>query len=140
MFREGLRPPDPFRERPPLETLLTQDGMSLAALSRLGPLLVVCLPDRGERRLLAEVAERRAGIEKGGTRLALVFPSAAPPVLPEPLRFVARVLDPALALHAAFGLGRTAGSLFRRATQRPGLFLLRDGALVNRLESLADLA
>ena len=33
MFREGLRPPNPFRDRDPLETAQTQDDMSLKTLS-----------------------------------------------------------------------------------------------------------
>jgi len=140
VFREGLRPPDPFRERPPLERLLTQDGMSLDALSRLGPLLVVCLPDRGERGLLAEVAAHRGAIERSGVRLALVHPAEAPPELPEALRYVARVADPALGLYAFLGLGRTKGTLFRREGQASGLFLLRDGAVVRAVASPADLA
>ena len=60
MWREGLRPPDPFaRRRPALERLTTQDGMSLATLAGYGPVHVVCLPAVGTpegRAWLARVA------------------------------------------------------------------------------------
>lgn len=127
MFREGLRPPDPFGRRDPLRDLRTQDGMSLAALSQLGPVLAVCLGGAG-RRMLKDLAARREGIERAGLRLVLVF--AEEPEWPEPLRWVARIGDPDHALHARLGFTGTAGLLGRR--RESGAAALRDGEVVAR--------
>ncbi|MHC4931298.1 MAG: hypothetical protein ACYTGV_03810, partial [Planctomycetota bacterium] len=102
MFREGLQPPSPFREREPLREAVTQDGMSLKALSGLGPLLVLCLPALGSRfcrRLLRDLAAQRAVVEQAGVRVALVHMGSDSEAVAElesfELHYVARVADPA---------------------------------------------
>ena len=138
MFREGLRPPDPFREIPPLEAARTQDGMSLQALSDLSPVLVVCLPALNERRcreMLKDVAASRESIEENGTRLAIVHMAcdadAAAEFARHDLQYVARVSDPDRELYAFFELGTERKSLLRRAhRQLPGAFLVSNGKLI----------
>jgi peroxiredoxin len=135
VFREGLRPPNPFRRREPLEAAMTQDGMSLAELARLGPVLVVCLPaldGRPCRKLLAALAEKRREIEGSGTRIVCVHMArddeAHAALAPHDLQYVARIADPERTLYAHFGLGQTKPRLFGRPRQLPGTVLLRDGA------------
>ncbi|MDH3590663.1 MAG: AhpC/TSA family protein [Planctomycetota bacterium] len=113
MFREGLRPPDPFGERAPVESLTTQDGMTIASLSRLGTVCVLCLPALGLRRtraLLDHVASRRLDLEGGGLRLVLVHMAgdarAHEEFEPFDLHYVARISDPERALYEHFGLAR----------------------------------
>ena len=130
MFREGLRPPDPFQEKSALETARTQDGMSLKSMSELGPVLVVCLPSR-PAKWLERVSAERSSIESGGTRIVLVFPDDDPQ-LPDDLKYVARIADPKCALYKAFGLGEREAGLLRRMVgggpeQEPGVFLMVDG-------------
>ena len=133
MFREGLRPPDPFRRGPPLEEARTQDGMSLKAVSEMGPALVVCLPELGTRtcrRLLRRVAAERAAIEGEGVRLVLVHPSPDPEAVaafaPYGLEYVMRISDADRALYDHFELRRARSGILRREEQLAGAFLLRD--------------
>jgi peroxiredoxin len=138
MFREGLRPPDPFREIPPLEAARTQDGMSLQVLSELSPVLVVCLPTLGERRcreMLKDVAASREAIERAGTRLAMVHmgseAEAAAELARHDLQYTARISDPKRQLYAFFELGTKRKGLLRRSEkQMPGAFLLSMGKVV----------
>lgn len=133
MFREGLRPPDPFRERPPLESLCTQDGISVKALSAMGPVLLLLLPEvRGRRGqgMLKAFAAARGGIERAGVRVALVHFDDAGDLAAFDLAYVARVFDPERKLYAHFGLGSSPRGLLRRETQDAGAFLLRDGEVV----------
>jgi len=119
VWREGLRPPDPFaRRRPPTEELRTQDGMSLATLCRYGPVVVVFLPALGTPEcgsMLGRVAKARAGIEEEGTRVVLVHmaaddAAARAELEPYDLHYLARVADPGQELYDDAGLGRrTAG-------------------------------
>jgi len=132
VFREGLRPPDPFRERHPFETARTQDGMSLKALSDLGPVVVACLPDdaRWRKRMLEGVANARRRLEEAGVRLVLVH--AGEIELPDELRYVARIEDPEHALYDAFELGEAAPGLLGRlrgrgVTRLFGAFRLEGG-------------
>jgi len=134
MFREGLRPPNPFRERPVLETARTQDGMNLLTLSRMSPVLVVCLPavaGRGGRRMLRALAAVRHEVERAGVRVVLVhFDDPAGALEPLDLAYVARIADPERKLYAHFGLAEEPRGLLRRRAQQPGAFLLRDGEVV----------
>jgi len=134
MFREGLRPPNPFRERPVLETARTQDGMSIDALSRMSPVLVVCLPDsrgRAGRRMLRELAAARHGIERAGVRIVLVhYDDVSEALAPLDLAYVARIADPERKLYAHFGLAEEPRGLLRRRAQQPRAFLLRNGEVV----------
>lgn len=133
MFREGLRPPDPFRERPPLEALCTQEGISVKTLSSMSPVLLVLLPDvRGRRGqgMLKALAAARGDIERAGVRVVLVHFDDAGDLAPFDLAYVARVSDPERRLYAHFGLGSSPKGLLRREAQEAGVFLLRDGAVV----------
>jgi hypothetical protein len=134
VFREGLRPPDPFRARPVLETACTQDGMSLGALAAMSPVLVVCLPDvggRGGRRMLRELAAARGGIERAGVRVVLVhFDEVGDALAPLDLQYVARIRDPERGLYAHFGLGMAPRGLLRREAQEAGAFLVHKGEVV----------
>ena len=128
------RPPSPFREKDPLELAETQDGMSLLALSRLGPLLVVCLP-ASPRRWLERVAAERRAIEEAGGRIALVHRDerAVEEIRRCGLEYLARVADPGRAVYRALKLGEGGGGLWARlrgtAGERlPGAVVLRDGA------------
>ncbi len=139
MSREGLRPPNPFRERDPLETACTQDDMTLKALSELSPVLVVCLPElQGGwcRRMLQDLAEQRKSIEETGTRLVLVHMAGDPhPALkPHDLAYVARIADPERKLYRRFGLEERP-RLLRDPEQLPGVFLLEDGEVHGKLEA-----
>lgn len=133
MFREGLRPPNPFRDAPPLEAARTQDGMSLAALSRIAPVVVYCLPELS-RRAVREAAEARAGVESAGRRLVLVHTEddaeAARALAGSGLEYVARVADPERKLFAAFGLAEERRGLLRRKRLPAGRFLVVDGELI----------
>jgi hypothetical protein len=132
VFREGLRPPDPFRDRPVLETALTQDGMSLKTLSGMSPVLVVCLPEARGRRgqaMLRGLAEVRDDIERAGVRVALVHFDPCD-LEPLDLAYVARIADPERRLYAHFGLGSSPRGLLRRESQDSGAFLLRSGEVV----------
>lgn len=134
MFREGLRPPDPFRERPALETACTQDGISLKTLSGMSDVLLVLLPEvRGRRGqgMLKALAAVRGDVERAGIRVALVhFDDAKGALEPFDLAYVARIHDPERALYAFLGLGSSPHGLLRRESQDPGAFLLRKGEIV----------
>jgi hypothetical protein len=139
VFREGLRPPDPFRERDALETARTQDGMSLKALADLGPVLVVCLPELSGgwcRRMLRDLAAQRVAIEEAGTRLVLVHPAgdADAALRPHDLGYVARIADPERKLYRRFGLEERT-RLLRAPEQLPGVFLLEGGEVRAKLEA-----
>ncbi|MDH3590979.1 MAG: hypothetical protein OER88_03820 [Planctomycetota bacterium] len=126
MFREGLRPPDPFREKEPLEAAVTQDGMSIDALSRLAPVVLVCLPSLPCDKLLAALAKQRPSIEAAGARLALAhFDGDASALVPHDLDYVARIADPERRLYAHFELG-TVRSFFK-TVQLPGAFVVVEG-------------
>lgn len=132
MFREGLRPPDPFRERDPLDAQ-TQDGVSLRVMSGMSPVLVVCLPAwRAARALLEELAARRDEIERKGTRIALVHMAsqeeAHRELEPLDLHFLARVADPDREIYAALGL-KEVKRFWAGSRQLPGAFLLVDGEI-----------
>ncbi len=140
MFREGLRPRDPFRDPPPLEAACTQDGISLLTLSGMSPVLLLLLPEvRGRRGqgMLKALAAARGDIERAGVRVALVhFDDAAGALEPFDLAYVARIADPERTLYAHFGLGSSRRGLLRRETQDTGAFLLRNGEIVR--ESRGD--
>lgn len=133
MFREGLRPPDPFRERPPLESLCTQDGISVKALSAMSPVLLLCLPEvRGRRGqgMLRALAAVRGDLERAGVRVVLVHFDDPGDLAPFDLAYVARVSDPERRLYAHFCLGASPRGLLRRESQDAGAFLLRNGEVV----------
>jgi hypothetical protein len=133
VFREGLRPPDPFRERPPLESLCTQDGISVRALSAMGPVLLLLLPEvRGRRGqgMLKGLAEARGDIERAGVRVVLAHFDEPGDLAAFDLAYVARVFDPERRLYAHFGLGSSPRGLLRRESQDAGAFLLRNGEVV----------
>ena len=133
MFREGLRPRDPFRERPPLEAACTQDGMSLLTLSEMAPVLLLLLPEvRGRRGqgMLKALAAARGDIERAGVRVALVHFDEIGDLGPFDLAYVARIADPERKLYAHLGLGSSPRGLFRRESQDAGAFLLRKGEIV----------
>jgi len=116
MFREGLRPPDPFQQGGPLDEARTQDGMSLAALCQLGPVLVICLPSLTSwagRRLLKTIAAERGAIEERRIRIVLVHAEPEPALERFGLQYVARIHDPGAALAGHFGFEgkRRAGML-----------------------------
>ena len=157
MFREGLRPPDPFREVPPLEVARTQDGMSLHALSDLSPVLVVCLPALGTvfcQEMAHDLSAARPAIEGKGTRLVLVHmgtdEEAAARLAVHDLAYVARIADPEGKLYDHFELKRGGvgerlgprvwkralkarsksggrGKVIGDATRLPGVLLLHNG-------------
>lgn len=134
MFREGLRPPDPFREVEPLDAARTQDDMTLRALAELGPVLVVCLPELARAASwLKRVAARRPELEREGKRICLVHTGtddeARAACVPHGLDYVARIADPDRKLYEWLGLGEKRPGLLGRAVGRsprvePGTFLL----------------
>jgi hypothetical protein len=133
VFREGLRPPDPFRERPPLEALCTQEGISVKTLSTMSPVLLVLVPEvRGRRGqgMLRALSAVRGDVERAGIRVALVHYDDPGDLAPFDLAYVARVFDPERRLYAHFGLGTAPRGLLRREAQEAGAFLLRDGGVV----------
>jgi hypothetical protein len=133
VFREGLRPPDPFRARPPLEEACTQEGISLKTLSSMSPVLLLLLPEvRGRRGqgMLRALAAVRGEIERAGVRVVLVHYDDAGDLAGFDLAYVARVADPERRLYAHFGLGTSPRGLLRREAQDAGAFLLRDGEVV----------
>ena len=133
MFREGLRPPDPFRDRPPLEASCTQDGISVKTLSAMSPVLLLLLPEvRGRRGqgMLKAIAAARGDLERAGVRVALVHFDETGDLAPFNLAYVARVFDPERKLYAHFGLGASPRGLLRRESQDAGAFLLRNGEIV----------
>jgi len=133
VFREGLRPPDPFRGRPPLETLCTQDGISLKTLSAMSPVLLLLLPEARGRRgqgMVKALAAARGDLERAGVRVALVHFDDPGDLAQLDLAYVARVHDPDRTLYAHFGLGSSRRGLLRRESQDAGAFLLRDGEIV----------
>jgi hypothetical protein len=139
VFREGLRPPNPFRDRDPMETAHTQDDMTLKTLSELAPTLVVCLPELGGnwcRRMLQDLAAQRAEIEKSGTRLVLVHMAgdADAALRPHDLGYVARIADPDRDLYRRFGLEERP-RLLRTPEQLPGVFLLENSEVRGKLEA-----
>jgi len=139
VFREGLRPADPFRERPPLEALCTQEGISLKTLSAMSPVLLLLLPEARGRRgqgMLRAFAAARGEVERAGVRVALVHFDDVPDLAPFDLAYVARIFDPERKLYAHFGLGASPRGLLRREGQDAGAFLLRDGEIVR--ESRGD--
>jgi hypothetical protein len=133
VFREGLRPPDPFRERAPLETLCTQEGISLSTLSGMSPVLLLLLPEARGRRgraMLKALAAARGDLERAGVRVALVHFDDVPDLAPFDLAYVARIADPERKLYAQFNLGSSPRGLLRREGQDAGTFLLRNGEIV----------
>ncbi|MFI5402038.1 MAG: hypothetical protein ACHQ1G_03805 [Planctomycetota bacterium] len=133
MFREGLRPSDPFRARPPLEALCTQDGISVKALSAMSPVLLLLLPEvRGRRGqgMLRALAAARGDIERAGVRVVLVHFDDAGDLGEFDMAYVARILDPERRLYTHFGLGSSPRGLLRRESQDAGAFLLRNGEIV----------
>jgi len=139
VFREGLRPPNPFRDRDPLETACTQDDMSLKTLSELAPTLVVCLPELQSgwcRRMLRDLAAQRAAIEESGARLVLVHMAgdADAALRPHDLAYVARIADPEKKLYRRFGLEERPRML-RTPEQLPGVFRLEDGEVRAELKA-----
>ncbi len=133
MFREGLRPLDPFRERPPLDALCTQDGISLKTLSGMSPVLVLFLPEARGRRgqgMLKALAAARGDLERAGVRVALVHFDDVGDLGSFDLAYVARIADPERKLYAHFGLGSSPRGLLRRESQDAGAFLLRNGEIV----------
>jgi len=139
VFREGLRPPNPFRDRDPIETAQTQDDMSLKTLSELSPVLVVCLPElQGGwcRRMLQDLAAQRKAIEESGTRLVLVHMAgdADAALRPHDLGFGARIADPDRTLYRRFGLEERPRML-RTPEQLPGVFRLEDGEVRAELKA-----
>ena len=129
MFREGLRPPDPFRKGGPLEEAVTQDGMSLDAFCKLGPVLLLCLPTTTSwsgRRLLKTIAAERRAIESAGVRLVLVHAEPEPALERYELQYVARVHDPDGALAEHFGFeGKVRGAMLGSATLPDGSRLVK---------------
>jgi hypothetical protein len=133
VFREGLRPPDPFRERPPLEAACTQDGISLKTLSEMSPVLLLLLPEARGRRgqgMLKALAAARGDIERAGVRVAIIHFDEIGDLGPFDLAYVARIADAERKLYAHFGVGSSARGLLRRESQDAGAFLLRDGEIV----------
>ncbi len=115
MFREGLRPPDPWGENgSPLERLRTQDDMTVASLVELGPVCIVLLPALGKRTtraVLQQMASERARIEESGWRLLLVHMAsddarAKAELAPFNLAYVARLADPEREMYEHFGMKR----------------------------------
>jgi hypothetical protein len=120
MFREGLRPPNPFRESDPRDALLTQDGMSLNTLASYGPVVVFCLLElKRADGMLRDIAARRGELEAAGKRVCLVHmgtdDEARAALEPHDLHYVARIADPERALYRAFGLGEEQPGLLGRA-------------------------
>ncbi|MHC4959143.1 MAG: hypothetical protein ACYTGN_12305 [Planctomycetota bacterium] len=136
MFREGLRPPDPFREVDPFEAAMTNDGVSLKLMSGYGPLVVVCLPPLARaKKVLKQVAERRPEIETKGQRIVLVHRDdgdVREALEPHDLYYVLRIADPDGKLYDALGLTETKGLL---GAKRPtGAFVFHEGAATARYE------
>lgn len=134
MFREGLRPPDPFGQQDPFADARTQDGMSLKTLAEMSSVLVVCLPMLdGARRILADLAVERSAFEQAGVRLVVVHfelaEVARAALEPYDLAYVARVEDPGRVLYNAFGLGEVQRWL-RGPAQLHGAFLFEGGEVV----------
>lgn len=133
MFREGLRPPDPFGARDAFRAAKTQDGMSLRALFEFGTVLVVCLPTldgRAGRKMLEQLAAQRRGIERSGVRILLVHmegnDAARASLDRHDLWYVARVADPQREIYAALGLTRSR-RLWGGPRQLPGVFVFEQG-------------
>lgn len=141
MFREGLRPPNPFRDRDPLDTARTQDDMTLNALSRLGPVLAVCTPAMGTHRCrvyLKWLAAHRPKLEERRVRVVIVHDGdeegARGQTALYGLEYVARIADPERAVYRRFGLDDAKPGLLARALGRPpeplpGAFLLKNGTI-----------
>jgi len=140
----------------------TQDGTSLAELSRKHAVLVVFLRHSGCtfcREAMEDLAASRARIEADGTRLALVHmgspDSFARFAATYQLGDVAAISDPGRTLYRGLGLrrgrltqllgwnvwrrgvrafsaGHAVGALDGDGTQMPGVFLIRDGRVVKR--------
>jgi hypothetical protein len=131
VFREGLRPPSPFREAHPFDEARTQDGMSLRTLSAMSPVVVVCLGIKGARGMLRDVAAARAAVEAKGARIALVHTGddalAAKAFEPFDLHYLARIADPGHKVHGALGLTEAPQGLLRRPRMQAGAFLLVQG-------------
>lgn len=106
--------------------------MSLLALSRLGPLLLVCLPAPA-RRWLDAVARARGEVESLGVRIALVHhdASAGDEIAAAGLQYLARSHDPGRTVYRALELGEGGGGLLDRLRrthpQLPGAFLVAAG-------------
>ena len=141
MFREGLRPPDPFRESHPFETAMTQDGVSLKVMSGYGEVLVVCLPKLSHGKpMLKQLAAARHEVERTGLRVILVhIEEEAPREVLEAhdLWYVARIADPRRALYAELGLEQKRGLLGGRR-QAGGAFVLHKGEVLRQLGSKPD--
>lgn len=119
-----------------LDTARTQYGDRVAVLSRRDPLLLVFLRHTGCvfcREALADIATRRAGIEAGGVRIALVHMDndderARLVFANHQLADLPRIADPQRELYRAFGLGRgQLGQLFGWRVLRRGLDALVRG-------------
>ena len=135
MFREGLRPPDPFAPKDPFAAE-TQDGVSLRALSMMGGgggRLLLVFP--GDDKWLAPLAAQRDEIERGGARIAIVHRRELD-FKRDGLTYVARVLDGDGALHEHFELGETK-RLLGKPKQLPGAFLLVDCEIQSELRPRA---
>ena len=113
-----------------MDASLTQNGESLAAISKRNPLLVVFLRHFGCtfcREALADLSARREEIEEAGTRIVLVHMAeddaeAARLFSRYELEDVDRISDPGKALYRAFGLKRgRMGQLFSANVMRRGL-------------------
>ncbi|MEZ6069611.1 MAG: SelL-related redox protein [Pirellulales bacterium] len=144
-----------------IDTAASQQGETIATLSRSTPLLLLFLRHSGCtfcRQALADVARRREALEAAGIRLALVhmgsevdaaatFPAYGLGELP-------RFSDPECRLYRAFGLergrwsqiwgprvwwpglvsllsGNGIGPLHGDVFRMPGAFLIQDGAIVH---------
>jgi hypothetical protein len=99
------------RRRDPIDAALTQEGMSLRALSSLSPVLLVFPKPLGTsscRAWLSALAAARREIESRGVRPAVVHEASEGEARAELSRFgleyIARVADPDGALHDRFGL------------------------------------
>lgn len=123
MFQRGLTPPDPFRERSPLEEARTQDGMRLKTMAEMGRVVAVFLPALGGpfcRELLARVRTQRPEVEQHGARLVLVHmgddEEARAELEPFDLHYLARIADAERLLHGHFELGEASAIQHLRPT------------------------
>jgi peroxiredoxin len=145
-----------------LTQTLTQTGTSLAELSRQKPVLLVFLRHAGCtfcRETLSDLARDRAGIEAGGTQIALAHmgspDSFAVFTAPYGLDTLPAVSDPERRLYRALGLrrgslhqllgwrvwirgaqaffkGHGIGTLQGDGAQMPGAFLIQNGRVAAR--------
>lgn len=103
-----------------IETKRTKDGVDLATLSLLSPVLVVFLRHTGCmfcRETIAEIAKLRPGLERTGLRIVLVHHGRSVPMeqmlRKNGLGGLDRIYDADRSLYRAFGLRRgRAGQVF----------------------------